>query len=142
MASMPSDPSPPVVVSLTPEFKRDLRQLGKKYRHVKSDVQPIVDQLQNGEKPGDQIPKVQDEVFKVRVKNTDAKRGKSGGYRIIYYVPQTGKVILVAIYSKTEQEDVSAAEIRQIIEQQAVEATDTSAATDVPRDESEGKGEE
>ncbi|MEK0184887.1 type II toxin-antitoxin system RelE/ParE family toxin, partial [Microcoleus anatoxicus PTRS2] len=64
------------------EFKRNLRALSKKYRHIRSDVQPIVEQLQVGELPGNRIPGINDIVFKVRVKNTDIKKGKSAGYRL------------------------------------------------------------
>lgn len=31
-------PSPPVEVVFTPEFKRNLRQLAKKYRQIKADL--------------------------------------------------------------------------------------------------------
>ena len=57
--SMSSDPASPLQVAFTPEFKRNLRQLAKKYRHIKSDLQPILDQLASGSKPGDQVPQVQ-----------------------------------------------------------------------------------
>ena len=40
----------------TPELKRNLRALFKKYRHIRSDVQPVIDQLQAGEVVGDQVP--------------------------------------------------------------------------------------
>ena len=112
---MPSDPALPVVVSFTPEFQRNLRQLAKKYRHIKTDIQPIIDELIDGKKPGDQVPRVNFEVFKVRAKNSDAKRGKSGGYRLIYYAKNPTEVILVTIYSKTEQSDIAPEDIRQII---------------------------
>ena len=65
---MSSDPASPVQVTFTPEFKRNLRQLAKKYRHIKSDLQPILDQVASGTKPGDQVPGVHYEVFKVREK--------------------------------------------------------------------------
>jgi hypothetical protein len=44
---MSSDPASPLQVTFTPEFKRNLRQLAKKYRHIKSDLQPILDQPRN-----------------------------------------------------------------------------------------------
>jgi hypothetical protein len=72
---MPSDPATPLQVTFTHEFKRNLRQLAKKYRHIKSDLQPVLDQLASGSKPGDQVPGVRYEVFKVRAKNADASRG-------------------------------------------------------------------
>ena len=76
---MSSDPDPPLQITFTPEFKRNLRQLSKRYRHIKSDLQPILDQLVSGNHPGDQMPGVRYEVFKVRAPNSDAARGKSGG---------------------------------------------------------------
>ena len=69
MDSMSSDPSPPLQVTFTPEFKRNLRQLAKRYRRIKTVLQPILDQLASGSKPGDQVPQVRYEVFKVRAKN-------------------------------------------------------------------------
>lgn len=51
---MPSEPAEPVQVEYTPEFKRNLRVLAKKYRHIRSDVQPVIDQLRAGEIIGDQ----------------------------------------------------------------------------------------
>jgi mRNA-degrading endonuclease RelE of RelBE toxin-antitoxin system len=83
---MSSNPATPLQVTFTPEFKRNLRQLAKKYRQIKSDLQPVIDELTSGSKPGDQVPGVRYEVFKVRTKNSDALKGKSGGYRLIYYV--------------------------------------------------------
>ncbi|MEK0180482.1 type II toxin-antitoxin system RelE/ParE family toxin [Microcoleus anatoxicus] len=99
------------------EFKRNLRALSKKYRHIRSDVQPIVEQLQAGEVPGNRIPGINDIVFKVRVKNTDIKKGKSAGYRLIYYVRMPTAIFLISIYAKSEQVDISAEQIIQIISQ-------------------------
>ncbi|MBA1343346.1 MAG: hypothetical protein C5S52_07095 [ANME-2 cluster archaeon] len=46
---MPSEPAEPVQVEFTHEFKRNLRALARKYRHIRSDVQPMIDQLLAGE---------------------------------------------------------------------------------------------
>ena len=102
-------------VVYTPEFKRNLRQLAKKYRHIKSDVQPIIEMLIRGETPGSQIQGIRYEVLKVRAKNSDATKGKSGGYRIIYYRSVNGPTVLITIFSKTEQSDITPSEIRRII---------------------------
>lgn len=40
--------TPLVKVDLTPEYKRNLRELAKKYRQIRSDLQPIIAQLQGG----------------------------------------------------------------------------------------------
>ncbi len=42
-------------VEYTFEFKRNIRQLAKKYRHIKADVKPVSDQHLAGETPGDQV---------------------------------------------------------------------------------------
>lgn len=102
-------------IRFTPEFKRNLRQLAKKYRRIRSDIQPIIDALMAGELPGDQIQGVGFPVYKVRVRNSDTQRGKSGGYRIIYYQQAITAIILITVYSKSEQEDVSPNEIRAIL---------------------------
>ncbi len=103
-------------VEFTPEFKRNLRSLAKKYRHIRSDVQPVIDQVRKGDFVGDQIPKTGDHtLFKVRVRNRDIPKGKSAGYRLIYYVRTEKKVILITIYSKAEQSDIAPEQIRRIL---------------------------
>jgi mRNA-degrading endonuclease RelE of RelBE toxin-antitoxin system len=89
--------------------------LAKKYRSIRDDIQPIIEELQSGELPGDQISGVGYTIFKLRVKNSDIQKGKSGGYRVIYYVKTITNIILVTIYSKSEQEDIAAEEIQQIV---------------------------
>ena len=79
---MPNDER---IVEYTPEFKRNLRLLARRYRHIRSDLSPIIEALRRGETPGTQVPGTTYTVFKVRAKNTDARKGKSGGYRIIYF---------------------------------------------------------
>lgn len=110
-----SQPSPSVDVQFTPEFKRSLKVLAKPYRHVRSDIQPIIKQLEMGETPGDQIRGTGYTVFKVRVKNSDNQKGKSGGYRFIYYLRTASEVVLVNLYSKSVQGDILAKTINQII---------------------------
>jgi len=77
---------PPVQVEASSTFNRNLRTLAKKYRSIQDDIQPVIEQLEQGELPGDQIPGVGHTVFKLRVQNSDTQKGKSGGYRLIYYV--------------------------------------------------------
>jgi mRNA-degrading endonuclease RelE of RelBE toxin-antitoxin system len=117
MALMPSESSEsvPVQVEFTPEFKRNLRALSKKYRHIRSDVQPVIDQLQAGEVMGDQVPGTHYTIFKVRIRNSDIQKGKRSGYRLIYHVKTSKNIILVIIYSKLNQADISAEQIRHTL---------------------------
>jgi mRNA-degrading endonuclease RelE of RelBE toxin-antitoxin system len=105
-----------VGLEFTPEFKRNLRVPAKKYRSIRSDVEPVIEKIQKGDFVGDQIPKTGDHtVFKVRVRNRDIRKGKSAGYRLIYYVETEKKMTLITIYSKTEQSDITPEQIRRIL---------------------------
>jgi mRNA-degrading endonuclease RelE of RelBE toxin-antitoxin system len=105
-----------IEVQLTPEFKRNLRALSKKYRNIRSDVQPVLEQIKKGDFVGDQIPQTGGHtILKVRVRNRDIRKGKSAGYRLIYYVKTEKNVILITIYSKTEQSNVTPDQLRRIL---------------------------
>lgn len=113
-----------IEVVASPTFNRNIRTLAKKYRSIRSDVQPIIEQLESGELPGEQIQGTNYTVFKLRVRNSNIQKGKSGGYRLIYYLKTATGIILLTIYTKSEQADIAAAEIKDIIadyEQSSVE---------------------
>lgn len=87
----------------------------KKYRHIRSDVSPVIDQLQAGEVMGDQVPGTHYTIFKVRIRNSNIQKGKRSGYRLIYHVKTSKNIILVTIYSKLNQADISAKQIRRTL---------------------------
>ena len=102
-------------VRYTEAFKRQLKRLSRRYRRIRDDVQPIIDHLQAGETPGARIPGVGHLLYKVRAPNTDASRGRSGGYRVIYYLCTPNEVLLITIYSKSDQSDIARDELMAII---------------------------
>jgi mRNA-degrading endonuclease RelE of RelBE toxin-antitoxin system len=69
--------NPPVQVTFSDRFGRDVRRLGKRYRRIRLDIQPLIEQLESGELPGDQIPNMEYTVFKVRIKNSSIQKGKN-----------------------------------------------------------------
>jgi mRNA-degrading endonuclease RelE of RelBE toxin-antitoxin system len=73
------------------EFERNIRQLSKKYRCIQDDFTPLIEQLQAGETPGDQLTGTGTTAFKVRLRNSDIGKGKSAGYRVIYEVQAFSK---------------------------------------------------
>lgn len=108
---------PPVAVDLSARFRRDVKRLLKKYRRVREDVQTLIKQLEQGETPGSQVQGIQYTVYKVRVRNSDAQKGKSGGYRVVYYLKTLENIILITLYSKSEAADIPDDEIRRIIDE-------------------------
>ncbi|TAG87125.1 MAG: type II toxin-antitoxin system RelE/ParE family toxin [Oscillatoriales cyanobacterium] len=107
----------PIAIELTPRFQRDLRTLAKRYRNIRNDIQPVIEQLQAGELPGSRIPGMEYEIFKVRIKNSDIQKGKSAGYRAIYYLKTSDSIVLVTIYSKSDLSDIAAETVREILAQ-------------------------
>jgi len=104
-------------IDYTSEFKRHLRGLKRRYRSIQQDLQTLIEDLQSGQVPGDLLSGIDGyTVYKVRIQNSDAKRGKSGGYRVIYYVKSASHITLLAVYSKSDQADIHASTLRRILE--------------------------
>jgi mRNA-degrading endonuclease RelE of RelBE toxin-antitoxin system len=110
-----SEQVPKIEIQLTSEFQAKFKALKKRYRNIQADIKPIFEDLENGLSLGDQFSGMDAVVVKVRVKNSDAKRGRSGGYRLIYWVASPELIVMLDIYSKSDQENITANEIRQII---------------------------
>ncbi len=107
-----------VRLELTPEFKKNLKKLAKKYRNIRSDLELFIKELKQGNFSGDRISGLRDRViYKVRIKNSDIRKGKSGGYRVIYLLQTKTSILLLTIYNKSEQEDIAIREIKDIIDE-------------------------
>lgn len=107
----------PTIVKDTKRFLKDIKHLARKYRQLIAEVDELLERLRNDERLGDRINNLGDnvEVYKVRIANLAAKRGKSGGFRLIYYLKVADEIFLLTIYSKTQQENISVNEIQDII---------------------------
>ncbi|MDY6806439.1 MAG: type II toxin-antitoxin system RelE/ParE family toxin [Cyanobacteriota bacterium] len=114
---MPNNESEKIEVEFSDEFEKQLSALSKRYRNIRSDIQPIIEELQGGNFVGDRIPGMGEDykIFKVRVKNSNIQKGKSAGYRLIYNLKKSDSVLLLTIYSKSDREDIGKNEIRSII---------------------------
>jgi mRNA-degrading endonuclease RelE of RelBE toxin-antitoxin system len=127
MNEVPDDQSEPqqdaqeeqlgVKIDLSPEFKRNLRNLAKRYRSIRSDIQIVIQDLEIGNFVGDRIAGIGEDyfVFKVRARNSDIQKGKSAGYRLIYQIELPTSVLMLTIYSKSDRADITAEEIREIL---------------------------
>jgi mRNA-degrading endonuclease RelE of RelBE toxin-antitoxin system len=106
-----------VKIDLSPEFKRNLRNLAKRYRSIRSDIQIVIQDLEIGNFVGDRLAGIGEDyfIFKVRARNTDIQKGKSAGYRLIYQVESPTSVMMLTIYSKSDRVDITADEIREIL---------------------------
>jgi hypothetical protein len=60
-----------ITVIALPTFTRNIRALIKKYRNILKDIQPIIEQLENGEILGEQLAGIGYPVFKLWLRNSD-----------------------------------------------------------------------
>ena len=103
----------PVVSTLW--FNDDVDRLAKKYPNVSKQLEQLVDQLEQGQYPGDRMRGVQGAMaLETRVKNPDARKGASGGFRVVYHVGNE-RVTLLAISTRNKPYRVSSARIAQVL---------------------------
>lgn len=100
-------------VVVTAAFKRRYKPLAKKFRSLEQDVLELIASLE--EDPAQGTPRGKD-CYKIRLAIKAKGGGKSGGGRVITYVRLLkGKVYLLAIYDKSEQESLSAKELQALL---------------------------
>ena len=98
-------------------FQRNQKKLRKKFPHIKEDLKSIFEELEKKAPLGDAIPLMNSPVYKIRVKNSDIQRGKSGSYRLIYkFDKENNKVTPLIIYFKGDKETASISEINEALE--------------------------
>ncbi len=97
----------------TAEFSRHLKQLAKKYPSVKNDYSELLILLQQNPVQGTPLGK---DCYKVRMKITSKRTGKSGGARVITYIRiQLKRITLLDIYDKSEKDTISESELSALI---------------------------
>lgn len=104
-------------VEIARPVHKQIKRLRRRYPSLTTELAKVISQLETDERPGDKIPGVGHDVYKVRLANPSAQRGKSGGFRVIYYVKTATGVIIIAAYSKSDQTDISPDAIRRAIEE-------------------------
>jgi mRNA-degrading endonuclease RelE of RelBE toxin-antitoxin system len=104
-----------VEVKLGEGFSKELSDLAKRFPKVIDDIETLITDLESGSKPGDKIANVGHDVYKVRLRNRSANKGKSSGFRVIYFVRVADEIVLLSIYSKSDRTDFDAKRIQQII---------------------------
>jgi mRNA-degrading endonuclease RelE of RelBE toxin-antitoxin system len=103
-------------VRLTETFQKSIKALKKKYPHVKDDLLGQIKAFEEDPSSGDPIPGWKKEVWKIRVASTDVKKGKRGGYRIIYFWKAGEmKIYLLVAYFKGERAKITKKEIETLL---------------------------
>lgn len=99
----------------TPPFERELKQLSKSMRLFQEDILGLEHQLLKNPTLGIATGR---NCFKIRLAIRLKGRGKSGGGRIITYVQVIDKkIFLIAIYDKSDFENISEKELQSWLKQ-------------------------
>ena len=100
------------------EFKRRLKPLAKKYHSLRSSVDGLVADLLRNPFLGESYGK---NIYKIRLADASKGKGKSGGFRIIYYLTikteDSINIMLVTIYDKSEIDSIKKEDVISILTQ-------------------------
>jgi hypothetical protein len=100
-------------VIATQRFKRDIKKLAKKYASLKNEFANLIDSLEEHPEQGTPLGNC---CFKIRL--SISSKGKSGGARVITNIFIEGeKVFLLTIYDKSEKENITDKELKELLQQ-------------------------
>jgi mRNA-degrading endonuclease RelE of RelBE toxin-antitoxin system len=107
----------PIDIRFSRRFLKDLKSLHKRYDSLRDDVNSLVQSLKDGNTPGDRLRLLKGYIiYKVRLRISSSTKGKSGGYRVIYWPKTRTSVILLTIYVKADRSDISSNEVKRILD--------------------------
>ncbi|MDZ7897025.1 MAG: type II toxin-antitoxin system RelE/ParE family toxin [Arcicella sp.] len=102
-----------LLITFTPDFRREYKRLAKKYLSLNADMQDLVAELQENPTLGTPLG---DNAYKIRLAISSKNKGKSGGARVItYFITDDNELYLLSIYDKSEQADISDKLLKQLI---------------------------
>ena len=104
-------------VIFTSSFKNSVKDLEQRFARVKEDARIAIEVLLQEPKLGVVIPSGGG-IRKLRVRNSDQGRGKSGGYRLLYYVEdqQQQALYVLLLYAKSDRDDVTRKELQDLLD--------------------------
>ncbi|MBP8766341.1 MAG: type II toxin-antitoxin system RelE/ParE family toxin [Ferruginibacter sp.] len=96
-----------------PPFDRQLKRLVKKFPSLKVEYANLIESLELEPEQGTALA---NSCYKIRLAIKSKGKGKSGGARVITHVQVVeNNIFLLAIYDKSEQEDISDKEIGYLL---------------------------
>lgn len=96
----------------TPEFKKSVKKLFKRYKLISKDLADLEKELREDSHAGVDLGSG---CFKIRLKNSSVPTGKSGGFRVIYFLRTQEKIYLLEIYSKSDLESIDEKRLVEIL---------------------------
>jgi mRNA-degrading endonuclease RelE of RelBE toxin-antitoxin system len=98
-----------------PTFRKELKRLAKKYSSLKTDLATLFESLEENPIQGTSLG---NNCYKIRFAISSKSKGKSGGARLITnYVISNETIYLLAIYDKSDKENLTAKELKELLSQ-------------------------
>lgn len=102
-----------MTILLHKQFKRDFKELAKKYPSLVRDVDALVASLRLSPTQGTPLG---NHCYKIRLKISAKRQGKSGGGRVITCVKIVEEEVwLLTLYDKSEMDNISDAFIDELV---------------------------
>lgn len=96
-------------IVVTDGFKKNAKSIAKKHRSLKSDLNKLIDSLEENPIQGEPLGK---DCYKIRMAITSKGKGKTGSSRVITCVKIINQIAyLLTIYDKSYKESVSDKEL-------------------------------
>ncbi len=97
-----------------PTYLKAVKKLKKRFRNISGDVDGF---FKNDVSSVDDLGvKLHENIYKVRIKNSNKSTGKSGGYRLISYIEiSNNKINLLYIYDKSDLDNISDKELDNLV---------------------------
>ena len=105
----------PISVRHSGRFNRLLGKLARKFPSAIAEVGNLTALLKQGERPGTLYRRLGSEVYRVRLPNRSAKRGKSAGFRVAYYVETETDILLLAICDRKDCAELEESNLRALM---------------------------
>lgn len=103
-------------VLFSSEFKRTVKPLAKKYHTLKSNIDQLAADLVQDPYLGESYGS---NIYKIRLADESKGKGKSGGFRIMYYLSiQTENgidILLITIFDKSEKDTIKKKDAEQLL---------------------------
>jgi hypothetical protein len=100
-------------VEVTSYFARQAKRLLKKYPTLKSELATLIHSLEVNPELGTPLG---NQCYKIRLAIASKGKGKSGGARVINHIDIIHtKVYLLCIYDKSEQENITNKELKELL---------------------------
>lgn len=102
-------------VKLSQAFKREAKQMAKRYRSLPDDLSDLIDRLEQDPEQGTPIGRG---CYKIRLAIRSKARGKSGGARVITCVLAVNETIyLISIYDRSDQATLDDRRLKALLEE-------------------------